>query len=196
MSPRHPRSTSLVTVVLAALPAAGLLLPAAATAAGDDGRASLPTVRVVDDRGDRDSQVVDATRMVVRSAPAPGRRATVSVAVPDGLVAGSEAVFHINTDTDPTPEIAYFGAVSSEFQGYRMKSWTSTGAELPFSCGRLTAALDESRARLAFNPLCINKGVRSFSVSFRLVAPTGEASQDDWLPAPRVFSSRVRAFAA
>lgn len=196
---------SLATSLATALAAAALVLvpaPSASAQAGAhpdaraDARASLPTKRLVNDRGDRDTQVVDATRMIVRSAPEKGRRATVSVAVPDGLVAGSQVVFHINTDTDATPEIAYFGAVSSEFRGYRMKSWTRTGAELPLTCGRLSAAIDGTQTRLAFNPLCINRGVRSFGVSFHLVAASGEATQDDWLPAPRVFSGRVKAFAA
>ncbi|GEP40081.1 hypothetical protein NPS01_37440 [Nocardioides psychrotolerans] len=194
--------TALTTALATVLAAAALALAPATASGADqphdqpDARAALPTKRLVNDRGDRDTQVVDATRMIVRSAPEQGRRATVSVAVPDGLVAGSQVVFHLNTDLDPTPEIAYFGAVSSEFRGYRMKSWTTTGAELPLTCGRLSAAIDETRARLAFNPLCINRNVRSFGVSFHLVAASGVATQDDWLPAPRTFSGRVKAFAA
>ncbi|WP_309650348.1 hypothetical protein [Nocardioides sp.] len=204
-----PLATGLATALATALAAVALVLAPAPSASAQasaqagaqagaqpDARAALPTKRLVNDRGDRDTQVVDATRMIVRSAPEQGRRATVSVAVPDGLVAGSQVVFHINTDTDATPEIAYFGAVSSEFRGYRMKSWTATGAELPLTCGRLNAAIDGTQARLAFNPLCINRGVRSFGVSFHLVAASGEATQDDWLPAPRIFSGRVRAIAA
>lgn len=182
--------------VAAALTAAALaLLPAASSAADTDGRA-LPTQRIVHDRADRDTQLVDATRMTVRSAPERGRRASVVVAIPDGLVAGNQVVFHINTDADPTPEIAYYGAVSSEFQGYRMKTWTRTGTALPFTCGRMRAAMDETRTRLAFNPLCINKGVRSFSVSFNLVAGADSLPrQDEWLPGFRKLSGRVKAFA-
>lgn len=194
--------TTRATTLGATLAAATLVLAptsmsaAASASAPSDERAALPTQRLVNDRGDRDSQVVDATRMIVRSAPEQGRRATVSVAVPDGLDAGSQVVFHVNTDTDATPEIAYFGAVSSEFRGYRMKSWTETGAELPLTCGRLSAAIDATRARVAFNPLCINRSVKSFAISFHLVAASGVAAQDDWLPAPRTFSGRVKAFAA
>ena len=183
--------------VAAALTAATLaLMPTSASGGADTDRRAVPTIRIVQDGADRATQLVDATRMTLRSAPERGRRASVVVAIPEGLVAGNNVVFHINTDTDPTPEIAYFGAVSSEFQGYRMKSWTRTGTELPFSCGRMRAAMGETWTRLAFNPLCINKGVWSFSVSFNLIA--GEDSlprQDEWLPGVRKFSGRVKAFA-
>lgn len=198
MTYRTTPASALAAALGASLAAATLVLvPVTASAsAAPAERAALPTQRLVNDRGDRDTQVVDATRMILRSAPEQGRRATVSVTVPDGLEAGSQVVFHVNTDTDATPEIAYFGAVSSEFRGYRMKSWTETGAELPLTCGRLSAAIDATRARVAFNPRCINSGVKSFGVAFHLVAASGVAAQDDWLPVPRTFSGRVKAFAA
>ncbi len=199
---RHPAlaavAVALVAPALTLLPTASAHAADAAGAAGavSAARAALPTKRVVSDRADPAGQRIDATTMTLRAAAQQGRRASVTTVVPAGLDAGNVVVFYINTDTDPQPEIAYYAGVDSEFQGYRMKGWHRTGTLLPLACGRVRASTDETRTRLAFNPLCINKGVKSFSATTYLVEGSDPADEStEWLPGVRTFSGRVKAFA-
>ncbi|MDP3967716.1 MAG: hypothetical protein Q8Q02_05500 [Nocardioides sp.] len=154
--------------------------------------ADPPTRRVVHD-GPTPGAAVDIARIVLRSAPAEGRKARVRIVLRKPAAAGDTLNVYFDTDGDHAPEVRYKAPASAEFTSWRMRSWRKRGRTLDTRCGRVRMELGERIAVATFDPRCLTDEVTKIRVSVRSHSQIGRPCPD-WVPGKRRWTGRVLAY--
>jgi hypothetical protein len=151
--------------------------------------AVVPTDRVVTDPADPGA-AWDVRRVTLRAAD--GERAAVVVRHGRAVAVGDVIDVWIDTDDDASPDIYVTGLGFSESAAYIARGWRGHGRDIS-DRGCVSLKMTGRRSVLRFDPSCLAPSTR-FSVSVRSSVHEEPASTDDYVPARRQLTGKVRSY--
>jgi PDZ domain-containing secreted protein len=153
--------------------------------------AAPPTTLTIEDPVEP-GKAFDVVSVTLASAPAQGRKATITIEHDRRVQVGDMIDAWVDTDADWVPDLFITGASYSEYSVYKTQSWTSHGSEITDQgCATLRMARRLSVVRV--DPSCLAPSTR-FSVSVRSYAMERPARTDDYVPGKHRFSKRVLSY--
>ena len=172
---------------------ASVVAAAVVAATAPSATALAPTKRVVDDPVNPNS-AYDIVQVVLRSAPAEGKRAVVAVTHGRNETVGDSIDVWFNLDDDAQPDVHVVGDAGSEYRVYKTDSFTEDGKDISHKgCFAMSIRLDKTKVK--FDPDCLGESEK-YGVSVRSSRFDKPASANDWVRAPRKFTKKVQSTVA
>ncbi len=175
---------SAFTLAVATSLTAALVAPAAAVP---------PTERSITDPVEP-GRAYDIVSVTLQAAPAPDRKAQVTVVHDRRVQVGDNVDVWIDTDDDRVPDLFITGLSYSEYAVYKARGWESHHRDIT-DLGCATMRMQWKRTVIRFDPGCLAPSKR-FSVSVRSYIEEQPSRTDDYVPGRHRLTKKVLSYVA
>jgi hypothetical protein len=147
-----------------------------------------PTMRVVNDPVNANA-AYDIVQVVLRGAPAEGKKAVVVVKHGRNETVGDSIDVWFNLDDDKLPDVHVVGDAGSEYRVFKTDSFTEDGKDIS-NKGCFSMSIRNDKTKVKFDPNCLGHSLK-FGVAVRSSRFDRPDSANDWVRAPEKFTKKV-----